>query len=176
MNGIINPLKKGIILNGNSWVNFISTSFYAGNSWITPIISSENSSFFIYSEVLQRIKSNISYDVIANAEPSELASHVSTISVNITALEGKANYLLHNVQNCFRTYSTALIEFKIMNSSVKSIADFILPYSEWNFYFSLNPDEMFSGHRYVENYSVNVSMFNVLLYCSDHAIIPLVVF
>ena len=66
MNGIINPLKKGIILNCNSWVNFISTSFFAGNSGITPIISSENSSFFIYSEVLQRIKSNISYVVIAN--------------------------------------------------------------------------------------------------------------
>jgi len=161
MNGIINPLKRGIILDGNSWVNFISTAFYAGNSGITPIISSENSSFFIYSEVLQRIKSNISYVVIANAEPSELASQVSTISVNITAMEGKANNLLHEVQNCFRTYSTALVEYKIMNSSVKSIADFILPYSDWNFYFSLNPDEMFSGHRYVENYSVNVSMVDV---------------
>lgn len=161
MNGIINPLKKGIILNGNSWVNFISTSFYADNSGITPIISSVKSSFFIYSEVLQRIKSNISYVVITNAEPSELASQISTISVNITALEGKANNLLHEVQNCFRTYSTALVEYKIMNSSVKSIADFILPYSEWNFYFSLNPDEMFSGHRYVENYSVNVSMVDV---------------
>lgn len=161
MNGIINPLKKGIILNGNSWVNFISTSFFAGNSGITPIISSVKSSFFIYSEVLQRIKSNISYVVIANAEPSELASQVSAISVNITALEGKANNILHEVQNCFRTYSSALVEFKIMNSSVKSNADFILPYSEWNFYFSLNPDEMFSGHRYVENYSVNVSMVDV---------------
>ena len=161
MNGIINPLKKGIILNGNSWVNLISTSFYAGNSGATPIISSSNSSFFIYSEVLQRIRSNLSYVVIANAEPSELASQISAVSVNITAMEGKANNLLHDVQSCLRTYSTTLVEFKIMNSSVKRIADFILPYSEWNFYFSLNPDEMFSGHRYVENYSVNVSMLAV---------------
>ena len=165
MNGILNPLKLGIMLEGKSSINFISTAFYSGKSGFMPIISSRNSSFFIYSEVLQRIRSNNSYVVISNAEPSPLLSNAFTDTVNITAMEGKANNLIVQLTGNKDKFSTVMVDFKINNSSTNEcIEDFILPYDSWKFYFSLNPNGIFSGERYVENYSVNVSVISLTLH------------
>ncbi len=169
MNGILNPLKRGVILEGKSSLNFISTAFYSVNSGFMPIISSRNSSFFIYSEVLQRIRSNPSYVVISNAKPFPLLSQTFTDAINMPAMEGQANNLIGQLLGSGNKNSTAMVEFKINNSSANEcIADFILPYDSWKFYFSLNPNGIFSGKRCVENYSVNVSMLSLNLHSFAH--------
>lgn len=168
MNGILDPMKRGIMIEGKSSINFISTAFYSSHSGISPIICSENSSFFIYSEVLQRIRSNLSSVSIPNAEPSEMVDQTSKNTINITTMEGKADNLIHNLQSGFQSYSVALVEFKINNSyESTNISDFILHYNTWSFYFSLNPSDTFAGYSYIENYTTNVSMLSLTIHSHD---------
>ncbi|MHB1493629.1 MAG: hypothetical protein ACYCR7_08110 [Thermoplasmataceae archaeon] len=160
---VLNPLKTGVYLTGNSTIIFISPLFYGGDASFDPVICSANSTMFILSEVLQRIESGNSSIVVNSAGPVSSGGSMMNASL-MESMELNSNKMVHGLGGRYANYSTALVFFKDKRGgNSTAIYDFKFLYGSWAFYFSTDPSRIFSGDLYYRNYSVNASYDSVKL-------------